>query len=324
MNNTGVQTQVTTNLNRDEPEFDFCCEHPQIHVTTRGNYVCKTCGACHGAEYSQLERRSYTDVEYKNRRRTAHVNRSFGARTFFNSRLGDSNGKKFSAETHMQYFKLSRYNTSLLSSVERNFWEAMPFLQSVCSRLRLPNHVEKTAWLIYSECAKKRLTMGRSIQGFACASIHVSARIHDVPRVYEDIYAFATEEVTAKLMNKILSIVIKDVLPCLREKYGNKFAYRPKNLKEMINRFGNELKLHMITISLALKLLNDMEGKEEFKTAGKDPKGIAGSLLYIASVMNGEKRNQREMAAVCKVTEVTIRSRIRETKKILGLTIDLV
>jgi transcription initiation factor TFIIB len=40
--------------------------------------------------------------------------------------------------------------------------------------------------------------------------------------------------------------------------------------------------------------------------------GIAAAASYIASVIVGEKRTQREIAEIAKVTEVTIRNRYKE------------
>ena len=40
--------------------------------------------------------------------------------------------------------------------------------------------------------------------------------------------------------------------------------------------------------------------------------GIAAAALYVAALINGEKRTQREVADVAGVTEVTIRNRYKE------------
>ena len=47
-------------------------------------------------------------------------------------------------------------------------------------------------------------------------------------------------------------------------------------------------------------------------TSGRGPTGIAAAALYVAALMHGEKRTQREVADVAGVTEVTIRNRYKE------------
>jgi transcription initiation factor TFIIB len=50
---------------------------------------------------------------------------------------------------------------------------------------------------------------------------------------------------------------------------------------------------------------------------------MAAASLYIASVLCGERRTQREIADVAGVTEVTIRNRYKEITKKLDIAIGL-
>jgi transcription initiation factor TFIIB len=56
-------------------------------------------------------------------------------------------------------------------------------------------------------------------------------------------------------------------------------------------------------------------------TAGKDPMGLAAAALYIACVMNKEKRTQKMIADAAGVTEVTIRNRYKGLKDALSLQV---
>jgi len=46
---------------------------------------------------------------------------------------------------------------------------------------------------------------------------------------------------------------------------------------------------------------------------------LAASVVYLASLYTGEKRIQCEIAFAAGVTEVTLRNRYRDLKRILGL-----
>ena len=61
------------------------------------------------------------------------------------------------------------------------------------------------------------------------------------------------------------------------------------------------------------------EAKKYEATTGKGPTGVAAAALYIAAVLEGEKRTQREIADAIGVTEVTIRNRFKELVQKLGL-----
>ena len=54
---------------------------------------------------------------------------------------------------------------------------------------------------------------------------------------------------------------------------------------------------------------------------GRGPTGNAAASLYIASLLCGEKRTQREVAEVAGVTEVTVRNRYKEIIKKLNIYI---
>ena len=58
-------------------------------------------------------------------------------------------------------------------------------------------------------------------------------------------------------------------------------------------------------------------------TSGRGPTGIAAAGLYVAALINGEKRTQREVADVAGVTEVTIRNRYKELAGKLDIDIIL-
>ena len=49
-------------------------------------------------------------------------------------------------------------------------------------------------------------------------------------------------------------------------------------------------------------------------SAGKDPMGLAASVLYLASLKNGESITQTDIADAAGVTEVTIRNRAKDLR----------
>ena len=52
---------------------------------------------------------------------------------------------------------------------------------------------------------------------------------------------------------------------------------------------------------------------------GRSPSAMAGVCLYLACSICEERRTQRDVAEVAGVTEVTIRTRLRELRKVLEL-----
>jgi transcription initiation factor TFIIB len=56
--------------------------------------------------------------------------------------------------------------------------------------------------------------------------------------------------------------------------------------------------------------------------AGKDPMGLAASVLYVSCLKTGEDKTQPQIAKASGVTDVTIRTRYKEIKnKLLNQTV---
>src|SRR6056297_549370 len=164
-----------------------CCAHPEKIVTKTGALVCKNCGVVHGQRIVALERRAYTHEEVKSRRRTEPRWRSYGPRTIIDAHRGDINGRKMQSRKTLLFSRLSKIQGSLINSLERNYWESRPKLNQYAQKLNIPSYISETAWKIYSIVAKKKLTMGRSIEGFVCASLYAAIRIHNFPRLLEEV-----------------------------------------------------------------------------------------------------------------------------------------
>ncbi len=70
-----------------------------------------------------------------------------------------------------------------------------------------------------------------------------------------------------------------------------------------------------------IEILKQAADKE--LTSGRGPTGVAAAAIYIASILSGERRTQREVAEVAGVTEVTIRNRYKELAERLDIDIVL-
>ena len=79
--------------------------------------------------------------------------------------------------------------------------------------------------------------------------------------------------------------------------------------------------MHGKTEEIAHKIL--FVAKEMKLTSGRGPTGIAAATSYIASVLTGERKTQREIAEIAQVTEVTIRNRYKELAERLQFIIYL-
>lgn len=292
----------------NEQENNLCCENPK-YETKDGNKVCLNCGMIVGRSYVGNERRAYTQEEIKKRKRTEPRWREFGPRTMLPVTKRDSKGRKIRPKEQALFSRLSKIQNSLISSIERNFWEARPKLKMLSQKLNIPNYITETAWKIYNLVAKKKLTMGRSINGFVTAALYAAIRVHEFPRLLDEVCVAALTP--RRTVHRSLSMIVRKVLPVLN------LRYHPISAERLVFRFGNDLDLPIPIQKDAIGMLVKAS-KMGLQRSGKDPKGLAAASIYIASQKENIRRTQSRVAEVAKITEVTLRSRTKQIQQRLA------
>lgn len=309
MNNSradDLEKNLSNNINEFHCE-DKKCRGELIYNTNR-ELVCRECGLVQEYQDSKFvgfQKRAYNKEEVKKRRITEVAWRGFGPRTYINSRKDKSQKNKNDPGVIR---RIEKVQNSLINGIERNFWEAKPVLKNYSSNLELPKHVYELAWRIYKRAPRKRLTIGRSIDGFVIASLYSSIRVNNLPYVLEDLIKLSpTDE---KQAYKCLKHVIKEILPEF------KIVYKPVTPEHLIPRYVNGLNLSLKVQKKTINVLRDSK-KNGMRTIGKDPKGIAAGALYYTAKLMKEKKTQKEIAGLIGITEVTLRNRVKQIEKFL-------
>jgi transcription initiation factor TFIIB len=201
--------------------------------------------------------------------------------------------------------RIKKWQERVSTSIERNLRLAMQELRKVASFLNLPNVVKEDASRIYNFVLQRGLVRGRSMESVVSACIYASCRTYNVPRTLDEIAN--ASEIERKEIGRTYRFITRKLT----------LSIVPSNPKEYIARFASVLHLSPKTQNDALKILGKAESSE--LTSGRGPAGIAAASLYVAALLNSEKRTQREVADVAGITEVTIRNRYKELLNKLGL-----
>ena len=175
---------------------------------------------------------------------------------------------------------------------------ALAELDRMASRLELPKTVREAAAVNYKKAVDKRLIRGRSIEGVAAASLYAACRQCGVPRTLDEIGQ--ASRTGRKEIGRTYRFMVREL----------KMKIMPTGPEDYISRFCSGLGLDSEVEAKAYELIKAAQEKE--LTSGRGPTGIAASIIYIASVLCGKRRTQREVAEVAGVTEVTIRNRYKE------------
>lgn len=204
-----------------------------------------------------------------------------------------------------KFFRLKKWQERVSTSIERNLRLAMAELRRVASYLNLPNFVKEEASRIYHLVLQRGLVRGRSMESVVSACIYAACRSSNIPRTLDEISA--ASEVERKEIGRTYRFITRKLT----------MKITPSNPKDYIARFASVLHLSPKTQSDALRILKKAETSE--LTSGRGPAGIAAAALYVAALLNDEKKTQREVADVAGITEVTIRNRYKELLEKLGM-----
>ncbi len=283
----------------------------------RAEIVCNDCGLVIDEKIMDLgpEWRAF-DFEQRVKRSRVGAPMTYtihdkGLSTVIDWRNKDSYGKDIAPRKRAQIYRLRKWQQRIRVSnaTERNLAVALTELDRVASKLTLPKNVRETASVVYRRAVEKGLIRGRSIEGVAAASLYAACRQCKVPRTLDEIAD------SAKLNRKEIGRTYRFVA---RELNIN---LNPTTPIDYVPRFGSELKLSGEVQSKAIEILKKAMDQE--LTSGRGPTGVSAAAIYIASVLLGDRRTQREVADVAGVTEVTIRNRYKELAERLDIEITI-
>jgi transcription initiation factor TFIIB len=268
--------------------------------------VCMNCGYVLAAKITDRgpEWRAFDDEQRAKRTRVGapltYTIHDKGLSTMIDWHDRDVYGKSLSPGQKAQVYRLRKWQRRIRVSdaTERNLAFALSEITKIANNLNLPKSILETASVIYRKAVKERLIRGRSIQGVTAAAIYLACRQCGLARTLEEIAQASS--VNKKEVGRSYRFLIKEL----------NYSIPPLKPSQYITKFSNQLTMQGKVEEIAHKILG--AAKELKLTSGRGPTGIAAAASYIASVLTGERKTQREIAEIAQVTEVTIRNRYKE------------
>jgi transcription initiation factor TFIIB len=294
-----------------------CGSNRIIKDNESAEIVCMGCGYVVVAELTNQgpEWRAF-DAEQRVKRSRAGAPATYtihdkGLSTTIDWHDRDVHGQRIPYGQKAQIYRLRKWQKRIRVSnaTERNLAFALSEISKIANNLNLPRNILETASVIYRKAVKQRLIRGRTIQGVTAAAIYVACRQCGVARTLEDISQ--ASQIDKKDVGRSYRFLVKKL----------HFFIRPIKASRYITKFCNQLTMQGKVEEIAHRIL--FVAKELKLTSGRGPTGMAAAASYIASVLMGERRTQREIAEIAQVTEVTIRNRYKELADRLQFIIHL-
>lgn len=283
------------------------CNGHLISDVDCGEVFCSNCGSVtlERTEVAGPEWRSFDFMEnMKNQRTGAPVSLARHDKGMYTIIGNDFKNRHYEVDGYldasMRRLRALDSKTQLDAST-RNLKEAFSHLDRLRHKLGLSENIVEKAAYIYRKAHERKLVRGRTISGVLGAAVYIACREIGNPRTSKDIARAIN--VTNKEVRRNYTMVVLEL--DLRVPLINPMA--------CVNRVANLIGITETTRRHAMDLMSTLTRTRE--SNGKNPMGLAATVLYLSCLAHGEYKKQLIFAKAGGVTEVTIRNLVRGIKK---------
>lgn len=273
-----------------------CGDGQKITDTETGELICTKCGFVirerigdEDEDWSVLAREPGSKLRTSP---TSLARSGMGLSTII-GRPDRSAGSGMNAAMRSTFDRLRTWDFRIKGQEERNLRRAFVELDRLRGKLGLSDAiVEKTAY-IYRRAQERGLVRGRTMRAVLGAAIYVVQREMGISGTLDDIIAATnTKEKDLARAYRILLRELDLKVPML-------------DPVKCVSRVASKASISERTKRKAMDIIYDVVKKG--LAAGKDPMGLAASVLYIACTSSGEPKSQAAIASAAGVSEVTLR-----------------
>lgn len=294
-------------------------KHSHIHTLTdpiTGEIICISCGAVISDKIAETrpEWSVYGTNELNSRSRVGMpislAIHDLGLSTVIGKNNKDFSGKTIvdtSTRVVIERIRTWDYRTQTRSSKGQSRKYAFRQLNSLKEKLALPSPVLEKAAYIYRKAQQNDIIRGRTRTGAMGACVYIACREAIIPRAFDEVAEVSNirrkemwKAYRAIVSELDLKVPLIDPVRCL-VKLANKMG-----VSEKVKRYGINYMKQVIDNNFS---------------AGRDPMGLAATVLYISCQTYGNvDKSQKYFAETAGISDVTVRNRRQELRnKMPGL-----
>jgi transcription initiation factor TFIIB len=312
-NSSKIQANINTTTAATIAKCQSCGNDQLITDSESGEMICDKCGRVISDKLQEVgpEWRTYATDESGGKTRTGPIpslaRHDLGLSTIIGRTDRDASGNRLDVamRTRMHRLKIWDSRSQVYTPTDRSLQQAFFQLDVLKDKLGLSGVIVEKSAYIYRKAQAKMLVRGRTIAGVLAAAIYIACREMGAPRTLKDIATACN--VKRKELSKDYRML------------HSRLDLKVPQLEPMkcIAKVANMAKLGERTKRQAAEIMSNVTKKEI--SAGKDPMGLAASILYLSSIKTGEIITQSDIARAAGVTEVTVRNRAKEVREKLEL-----
>jgi transcription initiation factor TFIIB len=205
----------------------------------------------------------------------------------------------------MQRLRTWNNRSQLNDSISRNLEKALKFLNNFGDKLYLSQAVMESAAYIYRKAALKKLAKGRSTLGLVGAALYAACRETATPKTVADVAAVCN--ISSKDVMAHYKLILRELSLQMPVLHG----------PDYVTLIANRLDLSEKTKREALRIYTRVQ--QNRISLGKNPRALAGAVIYLASQNCNEFLRQVEICQVADISTVSLRKRCKEIKATLGI-----
>lgn len=208
-----------------------------------------------------------------------------------------SAGSGLNAAMRSTFDRLRTWDFRIKGRDERSLKRAFVDLDRLRGMLRLSDAIVEKAAYIYRKAQEQGLVRGRTMRAVMGAAIYIVQREMGISGTLDDIIrATNTKEKDLARAYRILIRELDLKVPMV-------------DPVKCVSRVANKANISERTKRKAMNMIYDVV--KSGLAAGKDPMGLAASVLYVSCVNSGEIKSQAAIADAAGVSEVTLRKNQR-------------
>lgn len=290
-----------------------CNSDTVIFDMVSSEYVCSSCGCVANAEIFTSDHNSNYSSQstYSDRLRTGMPEslaiHHKGLSTLIGIGDTDARGKALEPAQRTKIQRLRTWNnrSQLNDSISRNLEKALKFLNNFGDKLYLSQAVMESAAYIYRKAAIKKLAKGRSTLGLVGAALYAACRETATPKTISDVAAVCN--LSSKDVMSHYKLILRELSLQMPVLHG----------PDYVTLIANRLDLSEKTKREALKIYSHVQ--QNRISIGKNPRALAGAVIYIAAHNCNEFLRQVEICQVADISTVSLRKRCKEIKETLEI-----
>src|SRR6266487_3862337 len=230
-----------------------------------------------------------------------------GLSTIIGKADNDASGKKIdpSMQPTLQRLRTWDFRIQTYKTGKRNLIDAFSQLDKLKHKLALSDSIIENTAYIYRKAHQRGLVRGRSVSVVLSAAVYLACREAGIPKTLKEISE--ANNIKYRMVAKAYRVLISELdikIP----------SFDPmKCVVKVVNKASLNEKIKRQAIDIMNKV------KKNEISAGKDPMGLAATVLYISCLNTGENRTKKEIANAAGITDLTLRNRFNELKSKLQL-----